>query len=76
MQSGDFTESQNCKTCHTGVELKGKPLERLLSCRFGTQRRTPMDNLHQGFGGKEAEKETTVKIKKKNSLIKENRGQN
>lgn len=44
--------AMNQKSLVTEVFLfKGKPLERFLSGRFGTQWRTPMDSLHQGFGG-------------------------
>lgn len=54
------------KSCYTGVLFRGKPLECFLSGRFGTQWRTPMDSLHQGFGGKKSRKRNYVQdIKKK-----------
>lgn len=47
---------KSVKSCYIGVLFRGEPLERFFvlfyffSGRFGTQWRTPMDSLHQGFG--------------------------
>lgn len=44
---------KSVKSCYIGVLFRGEPLEYFsffFSGRFGTQWRTPMDSLHQGFG--------------------------
>lgn len=45
---------KSVKSCYTGVLFRGNPLERFLRSRFGTQWRTPMDSLHQGFRGEKS----------------------